>query len=95
MAEAGSFFYCPSLSFCTDVTPCRGQARQFQGRDQARRPLEDGPSLTLAEIVPRIQRALTQNGCPSDNTAQVVRAVWGGGITKPGGADVDDLEREL
>jgi len=72
-----------------------GRRVNFKGATKRVVPLEDGPSLALAEIVPRIQRALTQNGCPSENTAQVVRAVWDGGITKPGGAEVDDLEREL
>mgnify|MGYP006271763383 CR=1 FL=1 len=72
-----------------------GRRVNFKGATKRVVPLEDGPSLALAEIVPRIQRALAQNGCPSDNTAQVVRAVWDGGITKPGGAEVDDVEREL
>ncbi len=72
-----------------------GRRVNFKGATKRVVPLEDGPSLALAEIVPRIQRALTQNGCPSENTAQVVRAVWDGGITKPGGAEVDDVEREL
>jgi hypothetical protein len=72
-----------------------GRRVNFEGATKRVVPLEDGPSLALAESVPRIQRALTRNGCPSEGTAQVVRAVWDGGITKPGGAEVDDVEREL
>ena len=33
------------------------------------------------------------SGCP-EGTRQVVRAVWAGGVTKPGGDEVDDLERQ-
>jgi hypothetical protein len=65
-------------------------------------PLVEGPSLVLAEVVPENQWKLDQqggpwsvgNGCPT-GTRQVVRAVWAGGITKPSGDEVDDLERQL
>ena len=65
--------------------------------------LEEGPSLVRAEIVPPEEWALGQSatrfpfgggsGCP-ESTRQVVRVVWNGGVTKPGGSDIDDLERE-
>ena len=64
--------------------------------------LERGPSLVMAEIVPpeewEIGKSATRfpfgggSGCP-DSTRQVVRVVWNGGVTKPGGGDIDDLER--
>ncbi len=64
--------------------------------------LEHGPSLILAEIVPPDEWDLGQSatrfpfgggsGC-SQSTRQVVRVVWTGGVTKPGGGDVDDVER--
>jgi len=64
--------------------------------------LEDGPSLVLAEVVPpaewALDRAATRfpfgggSGCPG-STRQVVRAVWNGGVTKPGGDEIDDVER--
>ena len=72
-----------------------GSPVNFNGVAERVVPLEEGPSLALAEIVPESQLSLVQNGCPTDGTVQVVRAVWEGGITKPGGAEVDDLEREL
>ena len=64
--------------------------------------LEDGPTLVRAEIVPPAQWVLDQepsalpfgggSGCPL-GTQQIVRAVWSGGVTKPGGDEIDDLER--
>jgi hypothetical protein len=72
----------------------------FKGATIAVTPLDPGPALTLAESVPATQWKLDQgdgswsvgNGCPT-GTVQAIRAVWQGGITKPGGAEVDDLER--
>ena len=65
--------------------------------------LEEGPSLVLAEIVPEEEWALNQSatrfpfgggsGCP-EATRQVVRATWNGGVTKPGGGEIDDVERQ-
>ncbi|MEO1594904.1 MAG: hypothetical protein AAFS02_06625 [Pseudomonadota bacterium] len=64
--------------------------------------LEAGPTLVLAEDVPEQEWALGKratraplgggSGCPK-GTAQVIRAVWAGGITKPGNDEVDDNER--
>lgn len=72
-----------------------GSPVNFNGVKESVVRLEKGPNLALAEIVPESQLALIQNGCPAEGTVQVVRAVWEGGITKPGGSEVDDLEREL
>ena len=65
-------------------------------------PLEAGPTMVWAEAVPEnewyLDRAASAlpfgggSGCPA-GTQQIVRAVWAGGITKPGGAEVDDVER--
>lgn len=67
-------------------------------------PLEDGPTLIYAEIVPESQWDLGKeqstgrvfgapgDGCP-ESTQQVVRVVWTGGVTKPGGDEIDDVER--
>lgn len=58
--------------------------------------LEDGPTLILGEIVPDSQWRLGGEGdCPSEGTQTVVRAVWVGGITKPGGAEIDESEMAL
>jgi hypothetical protein len=66
-------------------------------------PLEAGPSLVYAEIVDvehwQLGRQSTMfpfgggDGCPL-GTKQVVRVVWSGGVTKPGGEEIDDLERK-
>ena len=65
--------------------------------------LEEGPTLIYAEVVPESQWDLGKelstglrfgapgNGCP-ERTQQVVRVVWTGGITKPGGDEIDDVE---
>ena len=65
--------------------------------------LEEGPTMQWSEVVPESQwelgKAATSlpwgggNGCPLD-TKQVVRVTWAGGITKPGGDEADDVERE-
>lgn len=65
-------------------------------------PLEEGPKLIWAEVVPEsdleLGKAATTlpfgggSGCPN-GTKQVVRVTWAGGVTKPGGDEVDDTER--
>lgn len=64
--------------------------------------LEQGPSLIWAEPVKdvhwEIGKASTNlpfgggTGCP-ERTQQIIRVVWSGGVTKPGGGEVDELER--
>jgi hypothetical protein len=77
----------------------------FKGARVAVTPLEAGPTMVWAEIVPQAQwelgrkaTALPWGGgerCPL-GTVQVVRVTWGGGITKPDGPDpADDKERKL
>jgi len=76
----------------------------FRGASVDVTPLEAGPSLVWAEIVPQTQwdlggKATTSpwgggNRCPM-GTAQIVRVTWNGGITKPGGEPADDDERAL
>lgn len=75
----------------------------FKGKTVGVVPLEEGPSMVLAEPVPREEWYLGRkatffpfgggSGCPV-NTRQIVRVTWNGGITKPGGDEVDDLERK-
>ena len=74
----------------------------FKHSEVAVTALEAGPTLVLAEVVPKAQWALGStasnlpfgggDGCPL-GTQQVVRAVWSGGVTKPGGDEVDAVER--
>lgn len=76
----------------------------FLGASVAVTPLEGGPSIVWAEIVPEAQWRLGVeatpfpwgggNTCPT-GTRQIVRATWNGGVTKPGGAPADDAERAL
>ncbi len=64
--------------------------------------LERGPRLIHAEAVREDQWELGKqatalpfgggDGCPA-STRQVIRVVWTGGVTKPGGDEVDDVER--
>ncbi|MGI9199810.1 MAG: hypothetical protein ACR2QL_02035 [Woeseiaceae bacterium] len=65
--------------------------------------LEEGPTIEWSEIVPESEwelgKAATSlpfgggDGCPLD-TKQVVRVTWAGGVTKPGGDEIDDIERK-
>lgn len=59
-------------------------------------PLDAGPSLVSAEIVPR--RIWLQSGrgsaCPSESP-QVVRVTWAGGVRLPNGEEPGDAERAL
>jgi hypothetical protein len=77
----------------------------FKGARVAVTPLEAGPTMVWAEIVPQalweLGRSATRlpwgggERCPV-GTKQVVRVTWGGGITKPDGPDpADDKERKL
>ncbi len=74
----------------------------FKGKTVKVTPLLDGPSMLLAEPVPSEEWYLGKkntlfpfgggSGCP-EGTRQIIRVTWNGGITKPGGDEVDDLER--
>ena len=74
----------------------------FRGRQVQVTRLEEGPRLMLAEVVPPDEWELGKSasilpftggdGCP-ESTRQVIRVVWDGGITKPGGDEIDDVER--
>ena len=76
----------------------------FKGASIEVTPLEDGPTMVWAEVVPEGQWDLGKeatalswggsNGAP-EGTKQVVRVTWAGGVTKPGGKEVDDVERVL
>ena len=65
-------------------------------------PLEDGPTMIWAEVVPEDEWNLGKEASPlawgggsgaPEGTQQVVRVTWVGGVTKPGGDEVDDVER--
>ncbi|MEM8498053.1 MAG: hypothetical protein AAF542_08515 [Pseudomonadota bacterium] len=73
----------------------------FKGISTVVTALEEGPSLVLAETVPEQEWELGKlasplpfgggSGCP-ESTKQVARVVWNGGVTKPGGDEIDELD---
>lgn len=64
--------------------------------------LSAGPSMVYAQQLTEQEWELEKtgtrfpfgggDGCPQ-GTQQIIRVTWSGGITKPGGAEVDDVER--
>lgn len=76
----------------------------FRGASADVTALEDGPSLVWGEVVPKEQWAIGAaatgipfgggSGCPEE-TRQVVRVTWGGGVTKPNGSPANVEERHL
>ena len=76
----------------------------FKGASVNVTPLEDGPTLVWAEVVPGEEWAPGKeatplpwgggNECPV-GTKSVVRVTWAGGVTKPGGESADDSEGVL
>ena len=74
----------------------------FKGAEVKVTSLNKGPTLVWAEVVPQNEWALGKSaswfpfgggsGCPKE-TKQVIRATWSGGVTKPGGDEIDDKER--
>lgn len=74
----------------------------FIGRSVEVTALSEGPSMVYAQQLDEqdweLDKASTRlpfgggSGCPQ-GTRQIIRVTWSGGITKPGGAEVDDVER--
>ena len=78
-----------------DVTSLDGGVN-FKGAQADVIPLEAGPTMILSEREPRETWQLGSDGhCPRDGVKNVVRVTWTGGITKPGGAEIDEKERRL
>lgn len=73
-----------------------GEPMNFRGVESQVIPLDAGPTLVWAEIVPREIWSVPGRGsaCPMD-TQQVVRATWSGGVLLPSGAEPGDSERVL
>lgn len=82
----------------------RDNTVNFMGAHVRVTPLEDGPTLVWAEIVPEAQGLLGREAtalpwgggstCPP-GSLQIVRVTWNGGVTRPGGEPADDVERAL
>ncbi len=73
-----------------------GDPVNFRGTETNVTPLDAGPSLVLAEVVPEDGWSTESRGsaCP-EGIQQVVRATWAGGVRLPNGADAGDAERAL
>ena len=92
-----------SVEIVGDVLSLNGNLT-FKGTQVAVTPLEAGPSLVWAEIVPESEWTLGRlatgipfgggSGCPAQ-TKQIVRVTWGGGVTKPSGQAADAAEGAL
>ena len=70
----------------------------FRGTRTHVTPLDAGPSLVLAEVVPEDGWSRSAedrgSGCP-EGVLQVVRATWSGGVRLPTGGEPGDAERAL
>ena len=68
----------------------------FKGTETQVTPLDAGPSLVLAEIVPESEWEQRRSGtaCP-EGIQQIVRVTWDGGIKLPNGDEPGDAERGL
>ncbi len=73
-----------------------GDPVNFRGTQTPVTPLDAGPSLVLAEVVPEDGWSTEGRGsaCPA-GTQQVVRATWAGGVRLPNGGESGDAERAL
>ena len=73
-----------------------GEPVNFRGGQMHVTPLEAGPSLVWAGVVPEAVWSQSDRGsaCPT-NTQQVVRATWAGGVRLPNGGEPGDAERKL
>jgi len=76
----------------SDSTP----SVNFRGSHSNVTPLDAGPSLVLAKVVPKSQWAINSKGtaCPA-GIQQVVRVTWNGGVRLPNRGEPGDAERRL
>ena len=74
----------------------------FKGASVEVTLLEAGPTMVWAEVVPEDEWDTGKEASPlpwgggsgaAEGTKQVVRVTWSGGVTKPGGDEVDVVER--
>jgi len=74
----------------------------FKGAEIAVTPLEPGPSMVFAEMVPQAEWRLGDGGsrqrgtgCPAEGVQQIVRVAWAGGVVLENGDEPGDVERQL
>jgi len=84
-----------SVEIVGDILSLDG-SRTFRGTTAPVIPLANGPTIILAEHVPPNDWSLGSEGdCPRPGLRSIVRAVWVGGVTKPGGEEIDKTEMAL
>lgn len=103
VGDFGSINNQPNMVTITGNIISMDHKSNFKNETVEATPLEDGPFLVLAEVVDSTNwqigkepTALPFGGgdaCPA-GTKQIVRVVWSGGVTKPGGDEIDDRERD-
>ena len=74
----------------------RSKGINFRGSDVAVTPLDNGPSLVLAERIAVSNLAAETRGtlCP-EGVQEVVRVTWAGGVRRPNREELGDAERML
>ena len=81
----------------------RDGAANFKGQQVAVTPLEDGPTLILAQELPQEAWRMGKAATPlpwgggsgaAVGSKTVVRVVWAGGVTKPGRKEIGDDVRQ-
>ncbi len=75
---------------------------EFQGASIAIAPLEAGPSIVLADYIPRSRWRPENAGtpiawgggtaCPADGVEQIIRVTWSGGVVRADGGEVGEVE---
>ena len=84
-----------SVEIVGEITSLDGSL-SFTGAQAEVIPLAEGPTLILAEDIPPNYWSLGGPGdCPRERLRGIVRAVWVGGVTKPGGDEIDGTEMQL
>ena len=73
-----------------------GDPVNFRGTETHVTPLDAGPALVLAEVMPKDEWSIKTRGttCPA-NIQQIVRVTWAGGVRLPNGDELGDEERGL
>lgn len=85
-----------SVRVVDDLLSASSPLVNFRGLQADVIPLDAGPSLVLAQVVPESEWAKKTRGtsCPA-GVQQVVRVTWAGGVRLPNGDEPGDVERGL
>lgn len=85
-----------SVSIVSDLMSDGTPAVNFKGLQVDVTPLQDGPSMVMAEVVPESEWSAKRRGtdCP-DGMQQIIRVTWNGGVRLPNGDEPGEAERKL